>query len=149
MNPYKRLPIYTDNIIELYKGKKRHEMPPHVYAITDSAYRSMLMGRKSCWDNWVLFKCYNKILYSFPDREDQSILCTWASISPYHYSLCLYCYRFHYQIIAEFSLELPEWMTLSEMAAMELMMILWHLKCWTAIHWLQSMSVFFQLMLFC
>eukprot|EP00095_Tigriopus_kingsejongensis_P005814 maker-scaffold716_size107355-snap-gene-0.26 protein:Tk05814 transcript:maker-scaffold716_size107355-snap-gene-0.26-mRNA-1 annotation:"myosin heavy non-muscle-like isoform 1" len=29
VNPYKRLPIYTEKIIELYKGKKRHEVPPH------------------------------------------------------------------------------------------------------------------------
>ncbi|XP_046855307.1 myosin-11-like isoform X3 [Xenia sp. Carnegie-2017] len=42
VNPYKRLPIYTDNVVEMYKGKKRHEVPPHVYAITDTAYRSML-----------------------------------------------------------------------------------------------------------
>ena len=44
VNPYKRLPIYTERVIELYKGKKRHEMPPHVFAITDTAYRSMLQG---------------------------------------------------------------------------------------------------------
>ena len=56
VNPYKQLPIYSDKIIEQYKGKKRHEMPPHVYAIADSAYRSMLT-----------------------DREDQSILCTGES----------------------------------------------------------------------
>jgi len=56
VNPYKRLPIYTEKIIEIYKGKKRHEMPPHVFAITDIAYRSMLQ-----------------------DREDQSILCTGES----------------------------------------------------------------------
>ncbi|ESO11091.1 hypothetical protein HELRODRAFT_167625 [Helobdella robusta] len=42
VNPYKRLPIYTEKVIELYKGKKRHEVPPHVYAITDQAYRNML-----------------------------------------------------------------------------------------------------------
>ncbi|XP_076459497.1 uncharacterized protein LOC143292799 isoform X2 [Babylonia areolata] len=56
VNPYKRLPIYTEKVVELYKGKKRHEVPPHVYAIADSAYRSMLQ-----------------------DREDQSILCTGES----------------------------------------------------------------------
>ena len=39
VNPYKRLPIYTEKIIELYKGKKRIEVPPHVFAITDCAYR--------------------------------------------------------------------------------------------------------------
>ncbi|XP_071108359.1 myosin heavy chain, non-muscle-like isoform X1 [Haliotis cracherodii] len=56
VNPYKKLPIYTDKVIELYKGKKRHEVPPHVFAIADTAYRSMLQ-----------------------DREDQSILCTGES----------------------------------------------------------------------
>uniref|UniRef100_A0A665X938 Myosin-9 n=1 Tax=Echeneis naucrates TaxID=173247 RepID=A0A665X938_ECHNA len=56
VNPYKYLPIYTEEIVNMYKGKKRHEMPPHIYAITDSAYRSMMQ-----------------------DREDQSILCTGES----------------------------------------------------------------------
>ncbi|XP_076298788.1 myosin heavy chain 10 isoform X1 [Lasioglossum baleicum] len=56
VNPYKRLSIYTEKIMERYKGIKRHEVPPHVFAITDTAYRSMLQ-----------------------DREDQSILCTGES----------------------------------------------------------------------
>ncbi|KAF6780472.1 hypothetical protein AHF37_00056 [Paragonimus kellicotti] len=56
INPYKRLPIYSDDIIDWYKGKKRHERPPHIYAIADGAYRNMLQ-----------------------DREDQSILCTGES----------------------------------------------------------------------
>ncbi|KAJ3601423.1 hypothetical protein NHX12_032391 [Muraenolepis orangiensis] len=56
INPYKNLPIYSENIIDMYRGKKRHEMPPHIYAISESAYRCMLQ-----------------------DREDQSILCTGES----------------------------------------------------------------------
>ncbi|RXN31490.1 myosin-11 isoform X2 [Labeo rohita] len=44
VNPYKLLPIYSEKIIEMYKGKKRHEVPPHVYAVTDNAYRNMLQG---------------------------------------------------------------------------------------------------------
>uniref|UniRef100_A0A8C7DPT3 Myosin heavy chain 10 n=1 Tax=Oncorhynchus kisutch TaxID=8019 RepID=A0A8C7DPT3_ONCKI len=45
INPYKNLPIYSENIIEMYRGKKRHEMPPHIYAISESAYRCMLQGK--------------------------------------------------------------------------------------------------------
>jgi hypothetical protein len=34
--------------MERYKGIKRHEVPPHVFAITDTAYRSMLQGELLC-----------------------------------------------------------------------------------------------------
>ncbi|CAH1395469.1 unnamed protein product [Nezara viridula] len=44
VNPYKRMPIYTEKIMDRYKGIKRHEVPPHVFAIADSAYRSMLQA---------------------------------------------------------------------------------------------------------
>ncbi|KAJ0033846.1 hypothetical protein NQD34_000953, partial [Periophthalmus magnuspinnatus] len=47
INPYKNLPIYSENIIEMYRGKKRHEMPPHIYAISESAYRCMLQGKSA------------------------------------------------------------------------------------------------------
>ena len=30
--------------MDMYKGKKRYEVPPHIFAITDNAYRSMLQG---------------------------------------------------------------------------------------------------------
>uniref|UniRef100_A0A8R1I4E6 Uncharacterized protein n=1 Tax=Caenorhabditis japonica TaxID=281687 RepID=A0A8R1I4E6_CAEJA len=56
INPYKKLPIYSEDLIEEFKGKKRHEMPPHIFAIADTAYRHMLQ-----------------------EREDQSILCTGES----------------------------------------------------------------------
>lgn len=46
VNPYKNLPIYSEEIVNMYKGKKRHEMPPHIYAITDTAYRSMMQGTR-------------------------------------------------------------------------------------------------------
>lgn len=44
VNPYKMLPIYSEKIIEMYKGKKRHEVPPHIYSVADNAYRNMLQG---------------------------------------------------------------------------------------------------------
>jgi hypothetical protein len=49
INPYKQLPIYTEAIVEMYRGKKRHEVPPHVYAVTEGAYRSMLQGECAGW----------------------------------------------------------------------------------------------------
>jgi myosin protein heavy chain len=47
INPYKKMPIYTDKVVELYKGKRRNEVPPHVFAIADTAYRNMLQGTLS------------------------------------------------------------------------------------------------------
>lgn len=41
VNPYKTLPIYNQEAIEKYRGENLYELPPHVYAISDSAYRSM------------------------------------------------------------------------------------------------------------
>lgn len=58
INPYKNLPIYSEEIVEMYKGKKRHEMPPHIYAITDTSYRCMMQGRSShCLDSKTLQLC--------------------------------------------------------------------------------------------
>lgn len=54
INPYKNLPIYSEEIVDMYKGKKRHEMPPHIYAITDTSYRSMMQG-KDIVLVWVCF----------------------------------------------------------------------------------------------
>lgn len=42
MNPYKDIPIYGHDTIMSYKNKQREETRPHIYAITDLAFRSML-----------------------------------------------------------------------------------------------------------
>uniref|UniRef100_A0A2I3HFW6 Myosin motor domain-containing protein n=1 Tax=Nomascus leucogenys TaxID=61853 RepID=A0A2I3HFW6_NOMLE len=44
VNPYKWLPIYGARVANMYKGKKRTEMPPHIFSISDNAYHDMLMG---------------------------------------------------------------------------------------------------------
>ncbi|XP_078362990.1 unconventional myosin-Ic-like [Oculina patagonica] len=41
VNPYKNLPIYSRDVIEKYRGENLYELPPHIYAISDAAYRSM------------------------------------------------------------------------------------------------------------
>lgn len=62
VNPYKRLPIYTEKIMERYKGIKRHEVPPHVFAITDTAYRSMLQGNNNYYLLIYYISCCAKSL---------------------------------------------------------------------------------------
>ncbi|KAI1717766.1 myosin head (motor domain) domain-containing protein [Ditylenchus destructor] len=56
INPYKALAIYSHEVITDYKGKKRQDCAPHIFAVTDDAYRSMLQ-----------------------EKKDQSILCTGES----------------------------------------------------------------------
>uniref|UniRef100_G1PDR4 Myosin IH n=1 Tax=Myotis lucifugus TaxID=59463 RepID=G1PDR4_MYOLU len=41
VNPYQELGIYTLSQMELYQGVNFFELPPHVYAIADNAYRMM------------------------------------------------------------------------------------------------------------
>merc|ERR1712136_537767 len=45
VNPYKWLPIYGDVVVNMYRGKKRTECPPHLYSIADNAYQDMLRER--------------------------------------------------------------------------------------------------------
>uniref|UniRef100_H2YYX2 Myosin motor domain-containing protein n=1 Tax=Ciona savignyi TaxID=51511 RepID=H2YYX2_CIOSA len=47
VNPYKMLPVYAPYVISAYKGKRRTEMPPHLYSIADNAYTEMLMNREN------------------------------------------------------------------------------------------------------
>merc|ERR1712141_914455 len=47
VNPYKRYPIYTATCVKLYLGKRRNEVPPHLWAITETAYRNMLTNVKN------------------------------------------------------------------------------------------------------
>merc|ERR1711944_192778 len=51
VNPYKRYPLYTHRVCKIYLGKRRNEVPPHLWAIADGAYRNMLQNKK---DNAML-----------------------------------------------------------------------------------------------
>jgi len=47
VNPYKRYPLYTHRVCKIYLGKRRNEVPPHLWAIAENAYRNMLQNNKN------------------------------------------------------------------------------------------------------
>ena len=49
INPYKRYPIYTDTVVRMYIGKRRNEVPPHLFAISDGAYQQMMACKLSIY----------------------------------------------------------------------------------------------------
>jgi hypothetical protein len=62
--------------MERYKGIKRHEVPPHVFAITDTAYRSMLQGnytREMCLRTFLLlFIAHSTLLIFHCEYDDDA-----------------------------------------------------------------------------
>jgi len=46
INPYKRYPIYSNRVVKIYIGKRRNEVPPHLFAISDGAYQQMMTNTK-------------------------------------------------------------------------------------------------------
>ncbi|XP_037834647.1 myosin-4 [Kryptolebias marmoratus] len=47
VNPYKWLPVYNPEVVKAYRGKKRMEVPPHIFALSDNAYQFMLTDREN------------------------------------------------------------------------------------------------------
>ena len=45
INPFKRLPLYTMKMVNFYRGKKKNEVPPHLYLVADNAYSCMTRDR--------------------------------------------------------------------------------------------------------
>uniref|UniRef100_A0A8C0FK18 Myosin heavy chain 10 n=1 Tax=Bubo bubo TaxID=30461 RepID=A0A8C0FK18_BUBBB len=89
INPYKNLPIYSENIIEMYRGKKRHEMPPHIYAISESAYRCMLQVGSSLGESGAgktentkkVIQYLAHVASSHKGRKDHNIPVSWDIFS--------------------------------------------------------------------
>lgn len=49
VNPYRAMNIYEDAVIKDYQGREMYERPPHIFALTDSAYRTTRRtGKSTC-----------------------------------------------------------------------------------------------------
>jgi len=42
VNPYCPLPIYTNEYVNMYKGRNREDTKPHIYAMADEAFRNLV-----------------------------------------------------------------------------------------------------------
>ena len=65
-------------VVLAYRGKKRTEVAPHLYAISDNAYSNMLRG-KCCYLNSLCFlRFYEKIILIIKTNlRKQKINTTW------------------------------------------------------------------------
>uniref|UniRef100_A0A8C4R2D0 Uncharacterized protein n=1 Tax=Eptatretus burgeri TaxID=7764 RepID=A0A8C4R2D0_EPTBU len=52
INPLNPLPIYSEKVMHMLRGCNREDMPPHVFAVAQSAYRAMLRDQQ---DQSILF----------------------------------------------------------------------------------------------
>lgn len=41
MNPYREMDIYGRETIDAYRGRELYENPPHLFAVSDAAYKAM------------------------------------------------------------------------------------------------------------
>ena len=91
INPYRRLPIYTEQVVGMYKGKRRTEMPPHIFAIADNAYRDMLQGERlvgmSCIHSTDIHVLGDKLLYQPSDAMTICIMYFYGGVQ-----VCLVVY---------------------------------------------------------
>ncbi|NXG23012.1 MY18A protein, partial [Grallaria varia] len=46
INPLSSPSMYSEKVMHMFKGCRREDTSPHVYAVAQAAYRSMLMGRQ-------------------------------------------------------------------------------------------------------
>ncbi|KAI8803169.1 P-loop containing nucleoside triphosphate hydrolase protein, partial [Cladochytrium replicatum] len=47
VNPYKKLPYFTEKEIEQYHGAASYEHPPHIYAVADKMFQSMITDEEN------------------------------------------------------------------------------------------------------
>ncbi|XP_055956290.1 unconventional myosin-IXa isoform X3 [Patella vulgata] len=47
VNPFKFFPIYNPKYVKMYQNRRLGELPPHIFAIADAAYYTMLRTKKN------------------------------------------------------------------------------------------------------
>lgn len=47
VNPFKFFPIYNPKYVKMYQNKRLGDLPPHIFAIADAAFHTMLRNKKN------------------------------------------------------------------------------------------------------
>uniref|UniRef100_A0A8C4GSJ6 Myosin motor domain-containing protein n=1 Tax=Dicentrarchus labrax TaxID=13489 RepID=A0A8C4GSJ6_DICLA len=47
VNHYKWLPVYDQEVVNAYRGKKCMEAPAHIFSVSDNAFQFMLTDREN------------------------------------------------------------------------------------------------------
>ena len=47
INPHKAIPLYSPQVLSMYKASNVFNLPPHIFGIASNAYRSMLDEKKN------------------------------------------------------------------------------------------------------
>lgn len=84
INPYKRFPVYTNRCAKLYRGRRRNEVPPHIFAISDGAYVNMLTSK------WIMAtqNVEQFLMYISFHRPRKSIYVDYVSIILSRFNYC-------------------------------------------------------------
>lgn len=45
INPHKQLPVYHKAVAAAYKGRRRSDAPPHIFAVANNAFQDMLHSK--------------------------------------------------------------------------------------------------------
>jgi myosin heavy subunit len=66
VNPYKELPLYTDERLRSYVSHEHGAQPPHIFAIAEMAYRSVTEE-----------KCNQSVVVSGESGAGKTVSCKW------------------------------------------------------------------------
>ena len=79
VNPYKPVEIYNKSYVDEYKGREIYERPPHIFALADSAYKTMKRkSRDTCIViSGLIFQCFHRDSHNikFYDRKVKTLSC--------------------------------------------------------------------------
>ena len=55
INPYKSLPLYSNDVVQAYSGQDFFSMDPHVFAVAEEAYKNLAIEVCSLvFDNFLI-----------------------------------------------------------------------------------------------